>query len=246
VPPSHESTGDARAFPSTQWSRLLADPAAGSRAESEAFATLARRYWRPVAAYIRARHARTDEDARDAAQEFFLWMLEGDFLSRADPARGRFRGFLKTSLANFLHDAARRRRTLKRGGAVQALSLHGSAEDAPLDLPDLAGKSPEQALDDLWRKELLAQATSDLEAELEARGKALQFRVFDDYFMSADELDYAAVASRYGISTVDVSNYLAFAKKRFRAHLRSAVLETVRDDDDLRAELAWLFDEERA
>ena len=41
-----------------------------------------------------------------------------------------------------------------------------------------------------------------------------------------------------------VSNALAYAKKRYRAHLRQAVVETVHNDDELRAELAWLFEEE--
>jgi hypothetical protein len=43
---------------------------------------------------------------------------------------------------------------------------------------------------------------------------------------------------------VDVSNHLALAKNRYRAHLRSAVLETVGGDEELRAELAWLLEKE--
>ena len=235
----------AASFPTTRWSRLLADPAADSAAARQAFETLAGRYWRPIAAYIRARWAKTDDDARDAAQEFFLWMLDRGFLAQADPARGHFRGFLKTSLENFLYDRQRKRRTVKRGGSRRVLSLaneEGDA-DAPLDLPDPAGRSPEALLDDLWRKELLAQAVDSLEAELRDRGKGVTFEVFRDYFLADDDLDYATVAKRYRISPVDVSNHLSYAKKRFRAHLRSAVLETVQNDDDLRAELAWLFEE---
>ena len=51
------------------------------------------------------------------------------------------------------------------------------------------------------------------------------------------------MAERHGISKVDVSNALAYAKRRYRAQLRAAVQETVQSDGDLRAELAWLFDE---
>lgn len=235
----------AASFPTTRWSRLLADPAADSAAARQAFETLARRYWRPIAAYIRTRWAKSDEDARDAAQEFFLWMLDRGFLAHADPARGRFRGFLKTSLGNFLHDLERKRRTVKRGGNRRVLSLandQGNA-DAPLDLPDPAGRSPQALLDDLWRKELLAQAVDSLEAELRDRGKGVTFEVFRDYFLADSDPDYATVAKRYRITTVDVSNHLSYAKKRYRAHLRLAVLETVQNDDDLRAELAWLFEE---
>jgi RNA polymerase sigma-70 factor (ECF subfamily) len=229
----------SHAFPTTRWSSLLADPAAGSTAGREAFETLARRYWRPIVAYVRAKSAKTDEDARDAAQEFFLWMIESGFLAKADPARGSFRGFVKRSLSNFLHDLERHRRTEKRGGGKIVLPL--DADRAVPHLPD-PGKTPEELLDDLWREELLARATDALEAELQEKNKDVVFAVFRDYFLSDEEVDYATVAERHGLTKVDVSNHLSLAKNRYRAHLRTAVLETVRSDEELRAELAWLFD----
>ena len=89
----------ARAFPSTRWSRILGT---GSRSNTTPdVEALALAYWRPVYGFVRARWARTDEEALDSTQDFFLWMLEGGFLERADPSRGRFRGFLKASLSNF-------------------------------------------------------------------------------------------------------------------------------------------------
>ena len=220
------------AFPSTQWSRLV-----GGDARS-GLETLAQRYWRPVAAYVRTRWARTDEEARDAAQEFFLWVLERDLLAKADPTRGRFRGFIKTSLANFVHDLARRRRTAKRGGDRAFVPMDAT----PLDLPD-PGASPDAVLDAAWRATLVEEASAALERELVAAGKGEAFAVFRDYFLGEEELDHAALAARHGISITDVSNRLAYAKRRYRQQLRRAVQETVEDDDDLRAELAWLFEE---
>jgi len=235
------------AFPSTRWSELVAGPGQGDpdgAAARAAFEALAVRYWRPVAAYVRARGARDDDEARDATQDFFVWMLESGFLARLDRSRGTFRGFIKRTLKNFLHDLERKRRTVRRGGTRNLLPLSGAEGD--LDLPDPAGRDPEALLDDVWRQELLARALDGLEAELAARGKQRTFRVFRDYFLSEEELDYAAVAARHDMTGVDVSNALAAAKKRFRAHLRACVLETVGGDEDLRAELAWLFGGENA
>jgi RNA polymerase sigma-70 factor (ECF subfamily) len=232
-----EPPGGGRAFPSTRWSRLAEEGAAErSRAALE---ELANRYWKPVYAYVRARWAKTDEDARDAVQDFFLWVAEGDLLARADPERGRFRAFVKTALANFLHDGERRRRTLKRGEARALVSMTGT-DGTALELP-ATGASPEEALDEAWRKELLAGATDGLQTELEDQGKPLYFAVFHDFFLSDEELDYAAVAARHKITKVDVSNYLAHAKRLYRAHLRALLIETVQGDEDLRAELDWLF-----
>lgn len=230
-------------FPSTCWSRLAAgDEAAAGRA----LEVLAQAYWRPIAAFVRARWARTDDEARDATQEFFVWMLESGFLRRADPARGRFRGFVKTCLRNFLQDRERARRAWKRGGQHAVLSLDGAGENDPTPEPaDPRAGEPDEALDAAWRRELLARASEALEAELAGRGKPVVFAVFRDFYLADLDLDYAALAARHGITTVDVSNHLMLAKRRYRALLRSAVLETVGSDEELRAELAWLFAEGR-
>jgi RNA polymerase sigma-70 factor (ECF subfamily) len=228
----------SQAFPTTRWSHILADPEAGSQGTRDALETLAQRYWRPIAAYARAKFASTDDEAREAAQDFFLWMMESGFLGKADPDRGSFRGFVKRSLVHFLHDRERRRRTEKRGGGRRFVPIDG---DETVPHPPDPGKGPEEHLDDLWRRELLAQATDALEAELRAKGKDVTFEVFRDFYLEDQELDYEAVGARHGITKVDVSNQLQHAKARFRAHVRSAVLETVGGDEDLRAELAWLF-----
>lgn len=241
--PVHEADLRGRhAFPSTRWSQLAVGPDGGSVAGRRALETLARRYWLPIAAYVRVRFARSDDEAREATQAFFLWAIERGLLARLDPERGSFRGFVKRALANFLHDRARERRSEKRGGGRVALALD-DGEGGLRPIPDPRGRGAEELLDDLWREALLAQAAEELEAELRAAGKELVFRVFRDYYLGEEELDYATVAARHGVTTVDVSNWLQLAKKRYRARLRAAVLETVQGDDELRAELAWLLAE---
>jgi RNA polymerase sigma-70 factor (ECF subfamily) len=209
---------------------------------------LARAYWRPVFGFVRATSAHTDEEARDRTQDFFVWMIESRFLGRADPGRGRFRAFLKTSLRNFLAGQARTAKAQKRGGGRRHVALEAFAgADGAVELPDLRGRTPEDVLDELWRTALVERSTAALENELREQGKATYFAVFRDYFLAAeDDLDYRAVAQRHGITTTDVSNYLMYAKKRYRALLQAAVRETVADPEELRAELLWLFGEEQA
>jgi RNA polymerase sigma-70 factor (ECF subfamily) len=211
------------------------------------FEELARAYWRPVLGFVRANGARSDDEARDRTQDFFVWMIESRFLGRADPSRGRFRAFLKTSLRNFLAGQARSAAAHKRGGGRAHVPLEAvGGREGELELPDLRGRTPEDVLDELWRTALVERATQALENELREQGKATYFAVFRDYFLSADDdLDYRAVAQRHGITITDVSNYLMHAKKRYRALLESAVRETVSEPDELRAELRWLFGEER-
>jgi hypothetical protein len=232
LPPSAHGVS----FPSTRWSRLLAAP------EERDLEALARAYFRPLRAWLGARF-RLDEDAADdLAQEAFAWLLSTRLFDRADPARGRFRGFLKTSLARFAIERFRREGAAKRGGGRAHVPL-----DAAANVHDPAAPSPDAQLDMEWRRELIMRAREELERELEAGGRRSHWLLFRDWFLDDSssegdgEPDQAALARRHGVTRVDVSNRLAYAKRRFRELLRAQVAETVRDEAELNDELAWLF-----
>src|SRR5437763_2517126 len=102
-------------FISTHWSLVLA---AGTRAlpESEkALAALCQAYWPVVYAFVRRQIADVHE-AQDMTQAFFAQLLEKNLLEVAQPARGRFRSFLLTSVRNFLCNEWDKQKTRKRGG----------------------------------------------------------------------------------------------------------------------------------
>ena len=64
----------------------------------EALAMLCQAYWYPIYAFVR-RRGFSPEQARDRTQDFFAYVLERELIARADPARGRFRAFLRTAPA---------------------------------------------------------------------------------------------------------------------------------------------------
>ena len=122
-------------FPSTCWSRFT-----GTRSP-DATQDLARRYWKPIYAYIRSFGAKNDDDARDLTQDFFVWMMESDFAAKADPARGRFRSFVKVVLKRYIAQECRSDNRLKRGGNRTILSLDMKAADfADVEPADPAGE----------------------------------------------------------------------------------------------------------
>ncbi len=227
----------SRAFPSTRWSRILA------REGTHDLEALAQAYSRPIQAYLAARCRLGDDAAQDLAQEAFAWMLAKRFFERADPARGRFRGLLKKSLTRFAIEHLRKQSADKRGGG----RVHEPI-DAEHDRVDPHSRTPDQILDEAWRRELLERARQELEAELEAGGRRTYYLVFRDYFLDKregsgddDNVDHAALAAQYGITKTDVSNWLDYAKRRYRELLRALVLETVSSEEELREELRWLF-----
>lgn len=234
-----DSTKDLRtgaAWPATRWGSLIGADGAPARAPLEA---LARGYERPIRAWLAAAFRRQGDAAPDQAQDFFVWVIESGFLAKADPARGRFRTFLKVALRNFVLDALRARRAEKRGGAAATRPLHEALDQgAEPAAADEAGA----ALDREWRRALIERAVADVERELAASGRSRQFAVFRDYFLAPEEgVDYRALAERHAVSEVDVSNWLTRVKRLYRERLRALVLETVHGPDDLAAELLWFF-----
>jgi RNA polymerase sigma-70 factor (ECF subfamily) len=226
-------------FPSTCWSRIRVGSAEGD--ERRALETLAQAYARPIVAYLRRALARSGDDAADLAQDFFVWAIETGFLGKADPARGRFRAFLKVALRHYVADQDRQERAQKRGGGARFASLDAGEEELLLTSPD---PTPEEALDAAWRAALVEGALERARLELERRGKGLAYAIFRDYFLDRSSgTDYRALAARHGTTPAGVSNHLTSAKLVYRAELRALALETVRSSADLDLELAWLVNE---
>ena len=115
MPPSH--------FATTHWSLVLA---ARNRAEPgarDALAVLCTLYWYPLYAYVRRRGHGAGE-AHDLTQEFFVRLLEKDFLADVDRGKGKFRSFLLAACNHFLaneRDRGSARRS--RGGGRPILSF---------------------------------------------------------------------------------------------------------------------------
>ncbi len=221
-------------FPNTQWTMVLHAGGDGEAARA-ALEMLARSYWKPVYAFIRARWGADPEEARDLTQAFFVTLIDGTLLERASPGRGRFRGFVKAALSCFLVNEKRDRERVKRGGGRTAVALDGVAPEVAA-----AGRTPDQVLDDEWKKQLLARAADRLRDELGAAGKALSFQLFDAYFV-AGSASYRDLAVQHGITESAVSDHLMASKRRFRDILHDLLSETVADTGELEEEWRALF-----
>ena len=237
------SKAEDLSFPQTSWGRILPGHDARCDPETNALEALAQSYWRPIHAWLCRALRRRPDEAMELTQDFFVWMIETDFLHKADPNRGRFRSFLKTALRHFVADSDRRRLTLKRGGDRRQITIHETEPGAwAPEIADPSSQTPDEILDAAWRNELVHLALRRLEEELAASGKDRMFAVFRDYVIDPDrQTDYRSLADRHRITTTNVSNYLSRARARYRVHLKSLVTETVATPSDLEEELAWLF-----
>src|SRR6202049_3057706 len=72
-------------FPATRWSLIVAARSAVPEERQRALEILIAAYWKPVYKYIRLRWDKDNEQAQDLTQDFFLRVLEQEFLVRYDP-----------------------------------------------------------------------------------------------------------------------------------------------------------------
>ena len=83
-------------FPDTRWSHVARSRGREPAAQA-ALSDLCAAYYEPVFVFLRS-EGRSDDAARELAQEFFARLLGGNGVDGAEPERGKFRTFLLLSL----------------------------------------------------------------------------------------------------------------------------------------------------
>ena len=101
-----------------------------------AFDALAGAYWKPIFKYVRLKWRASPDDAADLTQGFFLRAFEKDFFRDFDPARAKFRTFLRTCIDGFVMNARKADARLKRGGGATLVPI--DVEEAERELRDQA------------------------------------------------------------------------------------------------------------
>lgn len=209
------------------------------------FDELSRGYWRPVYQYLRVAGAKSNEDAKDLAQAFFLWLMEGDLLSRYDPHRAGFRPYLKGLLRNFLLDKEDALRRLKHGGGVRHVSLESGGLPLEACLSEAIGTDPEKAFDQSWRKHVLACALTRVKAQWASVDQSAKFRVFEEYYLppGRQRPTYAAVAGILGIKESDVLHSLAEIRTAVREEVRRELSAVTQNSEEMEEEWRAFFGE---
>src|SRR5580693_8571803 len=109
-------------FHPTHWSVVLAAADTRSPYVTEALESLCRAYWYPLYAHAR-RQGFDAHESQDLTQAFFAFLLEKKALGKVDPAKGKFRSFLLSSMNNFLNNERDKAQRFKRGGGAKVISL---------------------------------------------------------------------------------------------------------------------------
>lgn len=235
------------AFPATRHSVVRATRSRDPAERARAFDALVGAYWKPVYTYLRLRWRLEPADAEDLVQGFFTRAVLDGLLDGYDPARGRFRTFLRVCVDRHAANERQAARRLKRGGGAQHLSLDFAAAEGALPARALAAAAddPEALFHREAVRALFEQALAAFRAQAVAVGKAVHLRLFERCDLDAPDGDrapsYAALAAEHGLPVTQVTNHLAWARREFRRQVLATLRAASASDEEFRADARELL-----
>jgi RNA polymerase sigma-70 factor (ECF subfamily) len=226
----------APAFQPTRWSLIVAAARHTSPESQAALATLCEQYWPAVYAYLRRRGYNL-HDALDLTQGFFALLLDKNYLGDADPAKGRFRTFLLTSVGHFLSNQRDHARAKKRGGGATLLSLNLDPDDPRLVAEPQSADTPEQTFERRWALTMLATALDELRCAYELKGRGALFDQLEPCLTSDADERYREIAQRLATTEAAIKQQVYRLRRRYRQQLRDLVAQTVATPAEIDDEL---------
>jgi RNA polymerase sigma factor (sigma-70 family) len=227
-------------FATTHWTVVLAAGRSGQPQGEAALADLCRIYWYPLYAYVR-RGGYAPTDAEDLTQGFFLHLIQGNAVARADRNKGRFRSFLLGALNHYLADAQARAQTQKRGGGWLAISIDGAEAEERYRLEPVDAWSPDRLFERQWALALLDQVFQRLEkAESEAGRGAVFERLRQFVAFAGGAQPYAEVAQALGMTEEAVKKAVQRLRHRYQQLFRQEICQTVENPTEVDAEIHYL------
>ncbi|MGH9390748.1 MAG: RNA polymerase sigma factor [Vicinamibacteria bacterium] len=235
--------GSRQDFPKTAGDMLSQARDPSTRVRRAGFEELSKRYWKPVYHYVRVAWAKSNEDAKDLTQAFFLWLLEGDSIARYEQERASFRTYLKLLLKRFVGHQDEAMNRLKRGGGVRIVALDDEKTSLKGLVPDPGATDPERVFDQEWRTALIRNAVEQVRSRWLSDERAVKFQAFEHYDLSPPDRrpTYSEVAERLGLKESDVRNHLFAVREAIRAELRSELSDMTSGPEELAEEWNAFF-----
>jgi RNA polymerase sigma-70 factor (ECF subfamily) len=233
----HTLPGSSR-FPTTRWTLVVAAGDPHRKEARAALASLCEKYWYPLYAYLRRRGYPVDH-AQDLTQEFFTRVVQGRYLDRADPEKGRFRSFLLTSLKFFVADEADRQRADKRGGG-QLVSIEFSSGEERYQRQPAHDETPERIFERQWALSVLDGVMGKLRDEFVRHGRLEDFEQLKVFLLGHSDAPYAALAREMDTSEGALKVAIHRLRKRYRELFRQEIADTVADPVEVESELRYL------
>jgi RNA polymerase sigma factor (sigma-70 family) len=233
------------AFPQTRLSVVERTRSGDAETRRIALAAIIDAYWKPAYKYLRMKWSIDPDQAADLTQEFFATALEKALVEKYDPARARFRTYLRLCLDGFAANARKAEQRLKRGGGVTLVPLDFESAEGEITHhePSIAADVDELFYRE-WIRALLERSVADLERHATDLGRPIMFEVFARYDLAGDGEDkptYTDIARALNLTPATVTNHLAAMRRQFRVIVLERLRELTSSDEEFEAEAAILL-----
>jgi RNA polymerase sigma-70 factor (ECF subfamily) len=225
-------------FPTTRWTLVVAAGDPQRKEARSALVDLCENYWYPLYAYLRRRGYPADQ-AQDLTQDFFMRVLEGRYLDRADPEKGRFRSFLLTSLKFFVADEKDREHAHKRGGGM-VVPLEFSSGEERYQREPAHNETPERIFERRWALSMLDRVVERVRNEFVQHGRPEHFERLKMFLLGQSDAPYAALAREMNTSEGALKVAIHRLRKRYRELFRQEIADTVADPTEVESEPRYL------
>ncbi len=186
-----------------------------------------------------------EQEAKDLTQDFFVRILEGRYLERADPSRGKFRSFLLNSCKFFLSDQTDRALAQKRGaGGILPFEIDSGEQRyrfEPLD-----NETPEGIFERNWALSLLDRVVARLKDEYVQHGAPGDFEKLKVFLLGQSDVPYTSLASEMGLSEGSLKVAVHRLRKRYRVLFHTTIAETVAVPAEVDSEISFFISTLRA
>jgi RNA polymerase sigma factor (sigma-70 family) len=232
-------------FPATRLSVVERTRSGDEETRRVALSTIIDAYWKPAYKYLRVKWSLDPDQAADLTQEFFTSTLEKEVVEKYDPAKARFRTYLRMCLDGFASNARKAERRLKRGGGVTVVPLDFETAEGEIKTHEPAiGADVDELFYREWVRALLERSVADLKHHAAAAGRPEMFEVFARYDL-VDEGEarptYTAIASALNLTAATVTNHLAAMRRQFRKIVLERLRELTSSEEEWETEAARLL-----
>lgn len=239
----HSAGGGA--FPNTRLTAIAALASSDSSERTRAYDVIAEAYWMPVYKYIRLTWKRTPDVAEDLTQSFFVEAIEKDFFAAYQPAKAKFRTFIRVCLDGFIANQDKAAARQKRGGEFTFHSIDYEGAESQLAAACIEPRSIDDYFEREWVRSLISLALGALGQQLTAAGKQAHFELFRRYVLEAEGADarptYAELSAEFSLPVTSITNYLALARREFKGILIEKLRDLTASDEEFQREARTLF-----
>jgi RNA polymerase sigma-70 factor (ECF subfamily) len=238
---SHLDRPQQARFATTEWSLILSAADHASPRFRQSLAELCQKYWYPLYAFVR-RQGNAPAEAEDLTQEFFLRLVEKDYLEAAGPEKGKFRTFMLVCLRRFLANEHDRKVAQKRGGQSRLVSIDLASAESSYQLEPVESTTPEHIFERRWALALLDCVVQRLQGEYAAAGKQPLFNELKVFLVMEDApSSYADLSRRMQLSEGALKVAVHRLRKRYGQLLSVEVTRTLDGHSSVRDEINELI-----